>query len=54
MKEGREEFIRCVLDQMYEDVINNRLERIKKLLDFVPDFELIAYIPEINMEDEDE
>jgi hypothetical protein len=31
---------------MYEDVINNRLDGIKKLLDFVPDFELIAYIPE--------
>jgi hypothetical protein len=54
MKEGREEFIRCVLFQMREDLINNDLTRIKKLLDFVPDFELIAYIPEINMEDEDD
>lgn len=53
MKEGREEFMRCVFEQMYEDVINNDFTRIRKLLEFVPDYELIAYIPEINMEDEE-
>ena len=50
---SREELVYYVLDQMYEDVNNNRLDGIRKLLAFVPDAELIAYIPKEEQDNDD-
>jgi hypothetical protein len=43
---SREELIDKVLYQMREDLINHDLTAIEELLKFVPDANLIGYLPE--------
>jgi hypothetical protein len=43
---SREALIDKVLDQMREDLINHDLTAIEELLKFVPDANLIGYLPE--------
>ena len=49
---SREELVYYTLVQMREDIINNQLNGIRKLLTFVPEADLIAYIPEEEQDDE--